>query len=224
MSQADKIEGVAATRMKLLELRGKAKLAEHGHDLLKEKMDALIIEFYQILSEVKSAQSETAGVLDEAHKKLKLASIQLGRSVLRNLGKLAPETISLETTTRNIMGVKVPKIKVVERKLELPFYDAETTTLEFDIAVNSFRDSISSVVKLAEKVATLQKLAYDINSTKRRVNALHHIIIPRLKNTAKFIEITLEEDDRETFSRLKFIKKKIESAKEEKFGGIANEA
>lgn len=218
MSQTDKIEGVAATRMKLLELRGKAKLAQHGHDLLKEKMDALIIEFYDVLEEVREAQSEASDVLEQAHQKLRIAALQVGTATLRNLGHIAPETIRLKTSTRNIMGVKAPKLDIVERKLDYPFYDAETTTLAFDIAVKSFRESISSVVKLAEKVATLQKLAYEINSTKRRVNALNHIIIPRLNNTVRFIALTLEEDERETFGRLKFIKNKIEMAKKEKEG------
>jgi V/A-type H+/Na+-transporting ATPase subunit D len=215
VSQADKIEGVAATRMKLLELRSKSKLAQHGHDLLKEKMDALIIEFYNVLNEVKEAQSKTSDVIEKAHEALRLASLSLGSFKLNNLGLNAPSTLSLKTSTRNIMGVKAPKLELKERKLEVPFYDAETTNVAFDGALINFRTTISSVVNLAEKIATMQKLAYEINTTKRRVNALNHIIIPRLNNTAVFIELSLEEDDRETFSRLKFIKNKIELAKME---------
>ena len=66
------------------------------------------------------------------------------------------------------------------------------------------------MVNLAEKIATLQKLAYEISGTKRRVNALNHIIIPRLVNIARFIDLALEEEDREQFSRMKFIKAKLE--------------
>lgn len=216
MSQNDKLEGVAATRMKLLELRGKSKLAQHGHDLLKEKMDALIIEFYDVLNEVKEAQSQTSDVIEKAHKSLRMASLSMGTHKLRNLGLNAPATLSLRTSTRNIMGVKAPRLELEERVVDKPFYDAETTTVAFDVAITNFRKSMSAVVNLAEKIATMQKLAYEINTTKRRVNALNHIIIPRLNNTATFIELTLEEDDRETFSRLKFIKNKIENAKKEK--------
>ena len=213
MSQ-DKIEGVAATRMNLLEFRAKSTLAQHGHDLLREKMDALIIEFTEILEEVKNAHSETSEAMSKAHSSLRLAAMSMGKTTLRNLGISAPETLTLRTSTTNIMGVKVPKLDLSEKVVEVPFYDAETTTSSFDIAITNFRTSISSVINLAEKIAALQKLAYEINTTKRRVNALNHITIPRLNNTAKFIELTLEEDERETFSRLKFIKKKIEESKE----------
>ena len=209
MSQSDKIEGVATTRMKLLELRSKSKLAQHGHDLLKEKMDALILEFYEILNFVKTARTEAYDAMMKAHQALKFAALSMGKITLRNLALNAPETLSLRTSTNNIMGVKVPKLYLEEKKGENPFYDAETTTLAFDVAIETFRTSTSSVIELAEKLATLQKIAYEIKNTKRRVNALNHIIIPRINNTVTFIELSLEEDERETFSRLKFIKSKI---------------
>jgi V/A-type H+-transporting ATPase subunit D len=92
--------------MKLLELKSRAKLAEHGHDLLKEKRDALIIEFYNVLEEVKGAQSEADESLDIAHKQLEVAALKLGMFKLREIGFSAPEIMTLDATTRNIMGVK----------------------------------------------------------------------------------------------------------------------
>lgn len=216
MSKQKKLDGVATTRMNLLELRSKEKLAQHGHDLLKEKMDALIIEFYAVLDEVKTAQGATADAIAIAHNSLRYAGLRLGVETLNNLGLNAPSVLSLHTTTHNIMGVKVPRLNLKERIVEYPFYDAETTNVAFDVAVTNFRKSMNTVVALAEKLATLQKLAYEINGTKRRVNALNHIIIPRLNNTATFIALALEEEEREVFSRLKFIKNKIEMAKKEK--------
>ncbi len=203
------IEGIAPTRMQLLELKKKATLATHGHDLLKEKMDALIIEFYNVLEDVKEAQSESEGVLEQAHSQLQLASLRMGMSMLTEIGFSAPQTLSLIASTRSIMGVKTPKLALKRKKLSKPFYGAEFTSITLDDSVIAFRDYLYSVVNLAEKIATLQKLAYEISSTKRRVNALNHIIIPRLTNTAQFIDLALEEEDRDTFSRMKFIKQKL---------------
>ncbi|MHA2170386.1 MAG: V-type ATP synthase subunit D [Candidatus Kariarchaeaceae archaeon] len=209
------IEGIAPTRMQLLELKKKAVLATHGHDLLKEKMDALIIEFYNVLDEVKEAQSESEGVLETAHGQLQLASLKMGMFKLREIGFSAPQTLSLLATTRSIMGVKTPKLALKRKELTKPFYGAEFTSIALDDSVIAFRDYLYSVVSLAEKIATLQKLAYEISSTKRRVNALNHIIIPRLTNTAVFIDLALEEEDRETFSRMKFIKQKMMVSEDE---------
>lgn len=199
----------------LLELKNKASLATHGHDLLKEKMDALIIEFYNVLEEVKEGQSESEQALEKAHAQLQLASLKMGTSKLREIGISAPSIISLAATTRSIMGVKTPKLSLKKKELNVPFYGAEFTSISLDDSITAFRTYLYSVVSLAEKIATLQKLAYEISSTKRRVNALNHIIIPRLTNTARFIDLALEEEDREQFSRMKFIKKKLEDNDEE---------
>lgn len=212
---SEKIEGIAPTRMQLLELKNKAALATHGHDLLKEKMDALIIEFYNVLEEVKSSQSESEGVLVRAHSQLQRASLKLGMSKLKEIGFSAPETLSLVASTRSIMGVKTPKLSLKRKEINVPFYGAENTSIVLDDSIIAFRDYLYSVVNLAEKIATLQKLAYEISSTKRRVNALNHIIIPRLRNTAVFIDLSLEEEDREQFSRMKFIKAKLEDEGDE---------
>ena len=107
---SEKIEGIAPTRMQLLELKNKAALATHGHDLLKEKMDALIIEFYNVLEEVKSSQSESEGVLIRAHSQLQRPSLKLGMPKLREIGFSEPKTLSLIPSTRSIMGVKTPKL------------------------------------------------------------------------------------------------------------------
>lgn len=217
MSQGDKIEGIAPTRMKLLELRNRKKLAENGHDLLKEKRDALIIEFYNVLDEVKEAQSGAEELLKVAHGQMEIASLKMGMAKLREIGFSAPQTLKLEAATRNIMGVKTPKLHLKLTEVKKPFYSAEFTSISLDDSIKAFRDYLYSVVNLAEKIATLQKLAYEISNTNRRVNALNHIVIPRLGNTARFIDLALEEEDREQFSRMKFIKAKLDRADEEEY-------
>ncbi len=206
---SDKIDNISPTRMALLELKNKIKLATHGHDLLKEKNDALIMEFYEVLEQIKEARSSSEEALDTAHNQLRMASLKIGLLRLKDIGHSAPEILTLQTSTRSIMGVKTPKLALVKKEVDKPFYGSEFTSITLDHAIVAFRDYTFSVINLAEKIATLQKLAYEISSTKRRVNALNHIIIPRLSNTAVFIDLALEEEDREQFSRMKFIKKKL---------------
>ena len=124
--------------------------------------------------------------------------------------------MQVETETKNIMGVKVPllNVKEIESK-SAAYYGLLTTSVKLDEAVNSFRESLTHIITLAEKMATLKKLAAEISTTKRRVNALNYIVSPRLKFTASFIELSLEEQERETFTRLKHIKQKLEARKGE---------
>ncbi|MHA2504551.1 MAG: V-type ATP synthase subunit D [Candidatus Kariarchaeaceae archaeon] len=209
MSSKEIMEGVAPTRMNLLDLRSRKGLAENGHNLLKEKRDALIIELYNLVDEIRGAQSSADELLEKAHGQLEVATLKMGMARLREIGWSAPETLSLRTSTNNIMGVRVPKLALNERSVDKPFYAAEHTSIALDDTIIAFRAYLNSAINLAEKIAALQKLAYEIASVNRRVNALEQIVIPRFQNTIDFIAIKLEEDERESFTRMKMVKAKM---------------
>jgi len=215
MSSKEIMEGVAPTRMNLLDLRSRKNLAENGYNLLKEKRDALIIELYNLVDEIRGAQSSADELLEKAHSQLEVASLKMGTAKLREIGWSAPETLRLRTSTNNIMGVKVPKLALEQSKVEKPFYAAEKTSIALDDTILAFREYLYSVINLAEKIAALQKLAYEIASVNRRVNALEQIVIPRFQNTITYIGEKLEEDERESFSRLKMVKAKLLNKEEE---------
>ncbi len=215
MSSTGASEAVNATRMELLNTRRKVKLAQHGHSLLKEKMDALIIEFYQAIDEAKRSRQEAYAILEEAYRELAEAKLAVGARRMREIALAAPEAVSLHPSVYNIMGVKVPILHLEVHEENNIFYGFETTSPALDGAVAKFRKAIESVITMAERFATLQKLAYEINRTKRRVNALSHIVIPRLESTAQFIELTLQEQERENFTKLKHIKGKLEKEAQE---------
>ncbi|MHC1579619.1 MAG: V-type ATP synthase subunit D [Candidatus Alkanophagales archaeon] len=209
---AEVIEGVSPTRMELLRLTRRVKLAEKGHDLLKEKRDALIAEFLDVVSEVRAARKEMEEKLKEAFNNLILAQALLGVENVRQLSLMTARKISLDFDARSIMGVSVPVIEAesFSRKATERGYGFVDTSAVIDRCARSFEEALEKIIKVAEVEETVRRLAEEVEKTKRRVNALEYILIPRLKATRKYIQMRLDEMERENFIRLKKIKALLE--------------
>jgi V/A-type H+-transporting ATPase subunit D len=210
------IEGINPTRMELLKLKQREKLAVKGHSLLKEKRNALIMEFFNILERVKGSRDEVAVKLQEAYQDLTAAQIAMGDLAVKKAAMSVTESVDVDIDSRSVMGVVVPIIEseISQRTIVERGYGFMDTSVKLDEAAKKFEESIQLIIELGEIEKTIMLLAGEIESTKRRVNALEHIIIPRLENTVKYIEMRLEEMERENFVRLKMIKKTMEESEE----------
>ena len=215
---AEMIEGIKPTRMELLKLRKRVLLAEKGHKLLKEKRDALISEFLIIIKEVRKCRKKMETELALAFKTLTTAQALIGSKTVKQLSNITDQDITLDLKTRNIMGVTVPVIKIPEttRKMIDRGYGLFDTSSQLDEAAFKFERSLQNIVQLAEIEETVKRLALEVEKTKRRVNALEYIVIPRLKATAKYIQMHLDEMARDSFLRLKKIKAVLEDKAEQK--------
>ncbi|MCK4476448.1 MAG: V-type ATP synthase subunit D [Methanophagales archaeon] len=207
------IEGVSPTRMELLRLRRREKLAEKGHDLLREKRDALIAEFLDVVSEVRGARKEVEDKSKEAFDFLIVAQAGLGVEQVRQLSLMTSQEIPLDFSSRSIMGVHVPILELeneLARKVTERGYGFMDSSAALDRSAKSFEETLEKIIKLAELEEAVRNLAGEVEKTKRRVNALEYIMIPRLKATRKYIQMRLEEMERENFTRLKKIKAILE--------------
>lgn len=207
------LEGVNPTRMELLKLKDREKLAVKGHGLLKEKRNALIMEFFNILERVKGSRDEVEKKMAEAFEDLTTAQIIMGDLAVKKAAVSVKESVKVDIDSRSVMGVVVPilEAETSQRNMVQRGYGFVDTSAKLDEAARKFEESINLILELAEIEKTIVLLAEEIESTKRRVNALEHIIIPRVENTVKYIEMRLEEMERENFVRLKMIKKAMES-------------
>ncbi len=202
---ADIIEGVKPTRMQLLEIRKKKELAKNGHKLLSEKRDALITQFFDIIDVREKLRKDVERKIKEAYKSLIEAEMIMGQTAVRDVARQISSFGDVSATTMNIMGVLTPQMEIpdVEKKLEYGFLH---TTAKLDEATLKFKSLLKDIVKLAEIEGTIENLAREIEKTKRRVNALEHIFIPRFEATERYIELVLDEREREDFFRRKRIK------------------
>ena len=203
---------IKATRMDLLKLKKKINLASKGHKILKEKRDALVSEFFSLIDELKEKRKILEANLADAYKAIILAE---GVSGYGEVERAADSTVPISEIghkTQNIMGIKVPNFIFAEeeKKTKGRGYSLLSTSVEVDRAAKIFEESLKLLIKLAEKEAAATKLAEEIKKTKRKVNALERILIPKLQSDVTYITMRLEEMERENFSRLKVIKKRIE--------------
>ncbi len=209
------MEQVNPTRMELIKKREQIKLAEQGKDLLKEKMDALIREFFSIMGSVSKSRKELEMIADDAHRSLLAAQAVDDPIALKSASFATKRLVSLNIKGKNIMGVPVPIIQKrrVSRSIFERGYSIVGVSGRIDETAERFEAELDLIIELAETETALRRLGGEIQMTRRRVNALEQILIPELRKEAKFIKIAIDERERENLFRLKKVKKNIERKK-----------
>ena len=202
------ISDVKPTRMELIETKRKIKLSKSGYKLLKMKRDGLIMEFFELLPKVKDLRSQLSELYSDAMEKLAIAVAADGKTALESAANCLNKAPEVELSSKNILGVVVPSVEVtaVEKSLEDRGYGLIGTSIRVDEAVHAFEKLSEMIILAAEGETTMKKLLDEIESTKRRVNALEFKVIPNLEEIAKYISFRLEELERESIFGLKRIK------------------
>ena len=209
------LEGVSPTRMELLEIRKKTILAEKGHKLLEEKRDALVERFFDIIEKRNQLKNE----LDDEFKTAFLSLIQsqmiIGENRVDDISYLSSDIGEISFENDNIMGVKIPKMNSENISIdEKPSYGFSETCAKLDDAKSQFSKLLVKLIDLADLEGGIKSLTIEIEKTKRRVNVLENNLIPKLYATRKYIEMQLEEREREDFFRRKRIKALMEKKKQ----------
>jgi V/A-type H+-transporting ATPase subunit D len=209
------MEQVKPTRMELMKKKAQIKLAEQGRDLLREKMDALIQEFFKILTSVSNSREELEQVSRSADLALLIAQAVDDPVTLKSASFATRKSITVDISGKNIMGVPVPVIekKRVSKSMLERGYGIITMSGRIDETAERFEAELDLLIELAETETAMRRLGAEIQMNRRRVNALEQILIPELKNQAKYIKNAIEEREREDLFRLKKVKTIIERKK-----------
>lgn len=200
---------VNPTRMELTRLKKKLVTAVRGHKLLKDKRDELMRQFLDKVRENKALREEVETALVSANQNFMLARAGMPDEML-NTALLAPkQELTISAGTQNVMSVEIPdfdfKTRTPDRN-DMYSYGFAFTTGDLDDAILSLSEVFPKMLKLAEVEKSCQLMAAEIEKTRRRVNALEHVMIPELQTNIKYITMKLDENERSTQIRLMKVK------------------
>ena len=200
---------VNPTRMELTRLKKKLATATRGHKLLKDKRDELMRQFLEMVRENKVLRERVEAGIKAANQNFVLARSGMTEEAL-NVALMAPkQEVYLEADTKNVMSVEIPRFQYKTRTSDpndIYSYGFAFTSSDLDGAVKSLADLLPDMLRLAECEKSCQLMAAEIEKTRRRVNALEHVMIPQTQQNIRFITMKLDESERSSQTRLMKVK------------------
>jgi V/A-type H+/Na+-transporting ATPase subunit D len=206
-------ENVSPTRINLIQTKKTLNLAESGREVLERKRDILLRELRNSIFEAERAREEVLDALGKAYQNLRAANMAKGSETVASVALGSNTKTRYLIDYKSIMGVTVPSVEFQDENNVKPDYGFANTSAELDKSFKQFRRVLNLIADLARAEGTTFQIANDVRRTQRRVNALNYVLIPRYRKTAKWIELVLEEKDREEFVRTKIIKRVIKERK-----------
>ena len=200
---------VNPTRMELKKMKTRYANARRGHKLLKDKRDGLMKQFLETVRKNKELREKVEASLSGVYGSLSIASAVCGPMVMEEALMLPKKEGKLDVRYRNVMSVTVPEfsLEVMGKGGQDSYnYGMAFTSGELDASLAQMSEILEDLVALAESEKTVQMLAQEIEKTRRRVNALEYIMIPKYLATIKSIKMKLDENDRGNTTRLMKVK------------------
>lgn len=208
------------TRMELTRLKGRLKTAQRGHKLLKDKRDELMRQFMLLLRENQALREKVEAGLEQANASFTVASAVMSPEVLEQALLYPKQHIDLHVQLKNVMSVYVPDYRFEASSndpSEIYPYGFAQTSGELDDALSNLASVFSDMLKLAQVEKSVQLMAQEIEKTRRRVNALEHVMIPDYQQKIRYISMKLDENERGATSRLMKVKDMMLEEERRKF-------
>lgn len=193
-------------RMQLLRLRRRLVLAKRGHKLLKDKQEELMRRFLGLVHRVGDLRDEVETELARAHGAFVSARFEMDGSAMEAALAFSRRLVEVRADREQVMNLKIPKFHIeFPEQAELGYGYLETTA-DLDRALGMYAAALPKLVRLAEMEKAIQLIAAELEKTRRRVNALEHILVPSLEETIRFISDRLSELERANATRLMKVK------------------
>ena len=196
---------IIPTRMELSRIKDKLAVARKGHKLLKDKRDELMRQFLIMVRENMELRKHVEEGIRQANINFVVAKAGMDAETLNTALMAAKQKVTLGVSTKNVMSVNIPAFDVKTKtasESDIYSYGYAFTSSDLDGAIKSLADIRDDMILLAEKEKACKLMAAEIEKTRRRVNALEHVIIPEAQENIKYISMKLEETARDNTIRL----------------------
>jgi len=197
------------TRIELIRLKRKLKIAQAGHKLLKDKRDGLMREFMAIIRQARDLREKVEQELALAFQNFVFASSQISKRQLEQALIWPNLEIALEVKTKNIMSVEIPEFDYKIIGKDYKCYSSYSVPKNLDKSLESFQKTLPDLIKLAEIEHSARLLSSEIEKTRRRVNALEYVFIPEMEKNIKYIDAKLNEQEKSALIALMKLKQKF---------------
>lgn len=200
---------ITPTRMELTKTKKKLVTAVRGHKLLKDKRDELMRQFLALVKENMALREKVEAGIKAANTNFVIAKAGMDAMALNTALMASKQSVTLDVGKKNVMSVDIPVFTTKTRTADpndIYAYGFAFTSADLDGAVKSLADILPDMLRLAEVEKSCQLMAAEIEKTRRRVNALEHVIIPDAQETIKYITMKLDENERSTQIRLMKVK------------------
>lgn len=200
---------IIPTRMELTKLKKTLITAVRGHKLLKDKRDELMRQFLELAKENMELRLKVEKGISHANKNFVIARAAMNILEMKLALMMPKQEVSLDITLENIMSVNIPKYEVKTRTKnvnDIYSYGYAFTSGDLDDAIWSLENILDDMIRLAEVEKACQLMSTEIEKTRRRVNALEHVIIPEAQKNIKYISMKLDENERSSQVRLMKVK------------------
>ncbi len=217
---------VNPTRMELTRLKKKLQTAVRGHKLLKDKRDELMRQFLDLVRINMELRLKVEQGIKDANKNFVIAKAGMSEQILHTALMAPKQEVYLECDKKNVMSVEIPVFEYKTRTANANYiysYCFAFTSNDLDDAVKSLDDILPDMLKLSETEKACQLMAAEIEKTRRRVNALEHVVIPQTQQNIKYIKMKLDENERSTQIRLMKVKDMmLEEARQKALAELEN--
>ena len=203
------ILNVNPTRMELTNLKRKLVTARRGHKLLKDKRDELMRRFMELIRENRDLRLQVEAHIREANRHMALARSVMSDADIEAALMMPMQEMQVDVAEKNVMSVQIPvfetSLKTADEADVYPYGFAFTST-DLDDAVKYVSEIMPLLLRLAETEKACQLMAAEIEKTRRRVNALEHVMIPQYEETIRYISMKLDENERSATARIMKVK------------------
>lgn len=199
---------VSPNRMEVLRLRKRLLLARRGHKLLRDKQEELMRRFLELVAENKDLRDDVEERLRGGYRNLLFARAMMSADTIESLLSFTTRKADVSISLTPLMNLRLPQLNLSQEGA-LDCYGFSETSGDLDTAISVFSETLPLMIKLSQVERWIELMAQEIESTRRRVNALEYILIPSLEETIRYITVKLSERERGNITRLMKVKEMV---------------